>query len=101
MNNKKFTVMIAGLAKAGMEEYVKRCLVQLMEHSRQDKGCIIYNIHQSIDNPLEFMAYMVWESEAAFNSHNKKPEMQEFKKQLAKVWFEEQSPKTYWHLLKF
>ena len=99
MNNKNFTVMIAGIAKSGMEEYIKRHLIQIMEHSRQDKGCIIYNIHQSTDNLSEFMVYMLWESEAAFESHNKKPEMQEFKKQLATVWFEEQSPKTYWHLL--
>jgi quinol monooxygenase YgiN len=99
MNNKSFTVMIAGIAKSGMEEYVKRYLIQLMEHSRKDKGCIIYNIHQSIDNPSEFMVYMLWESEAAFESHNKKPEMQEFKKQLAQDMFMEQSPKTYWHLL--
>lgn len=99
MNDKNFTVMIAGIAKAGMEEYVKRYLIQLMEHSQQDKGCIIYNIHQSIDNPAEFMVYMLWESEAAFKSHNQKPEMQEFKKRLAKDMFQEQSPKTYWHLL--
>lgn len=99
MSNQNFTVMIAGLAKSGMEEYVKHGLIELMKHSRQDKGCIIYNIHQSIDNPLEFMVYMIWESEATFNAHNKKQEMQEFKKQLAKVWFVEQSPKTYWYLL--
>lgn len=99
MSNQNFTVMIAGIAKPGMEEYVKRVLLQLMEHSRLDKGCIFYNIHQSIENPTEFMVYMLWESKAAFDSHNKKPEMQEFKKQLAKDLFMEQSPKTYWHLL--
>lgn len=100
MSHNGFTVMIAGLAKSGMEAYVKRYLTELMEHSRQDKGCFTYNIHQSIDNPSEFMVYMIWESEAAFHAHNQKPEMQEFKKRLAKDMFFEQSPKTYWHLLK-
>lgn len=99
MGSQKFTVMVAGIAKTGMEEYVKRCLTQVMEHSRQDKGCILYNVHQSIENPSEFMAYMIWESEAAFNAHNKKSEMQEFKHELAKIWFVQQSPKTFWHLL--
>ena len=99
MNNGNYTVMIAGIAKSGMEAYVKRYLKQLMGHSRQDKGCILYNIHQSIDNPSEFMVYMQWESKEAFEQHNQKPEMQEFKHQLAEEMFEEQSPKTYWHLL--
>lgn len=99
MNNGNYTVMIAGIAKSGMEAYVKRYLKQLMEHSRQDKGCIIYNIHQSIDNPSEFMVYMQWVSKDAFEQHNQKPEMQEFKHKLSNQMFEEQSPKTYWHLL--
>lgn len=91
--------MIAGIAKFGMEDYVKHCLKQLMEHSRQDKGCIYYYIHQSIDNPSEFMVYMQWESKEAYELHNQKPEMQEFKHKLANQMFGEQSPKTYWHLL--
>lgn len=53
MVDKNFTVMIAGVAKSGMEAYVERFLKQLMEHSRVDKGCITYNIHQSIDNPCK------------------------------------------------
>lgn len=99
MNNGNFTVMIAGIAKSGMEEYVKRYLKQLMEHSRKDDGCILYNIHQSIENPAEFMVYMQWVSQEAFEQHNQKLEMQEFKHKLAEEMFEEQSPKTYWHLL--
>ena len=99
MNNGNYTVMIAGIAKSGMEDYVKRFLQQLMEHSQKDKGCIMYNIHQSIDNPSEFMVYMQWKNKEAFEQHNLKPEMQEFKHKLAKEMFEEQSPKTYWHLL--
>ncbi|MFZ2314453.1 MAG: putative quinol monooxygenase [Gammaproteobacteria bacterium] len=99
MNKNNFTLMIAGLAKPGMEEYVKRVLKQLMENSQQDEGCIVYNVHQSIDNPSEFMVYMQWESKEAFEHHNEKPEVKEFRKRLAKEMFDEQSPKTYWHLL--
>lgn len=99
MNNGNFTVMIAGLAKPGMEDYVKKYLKQMMERSRQDKGCITYNVHQSIENPTEFMVYMQWINQEAFDHHNQKPEMQEFKHKLANEMFVEQSPKTYWHLL--
>ena len=99
MSNGTYTVMIAGIAKAGMETYVKRYLTQMMEHSRKDAGCITYNIHQSINNPSEFMVYMQWTSKQAFEQHNQKPEMQEFKHKLSNEMFEEQSPKTYWHFI--
>lgn len=99
MSNKLFTVMIAGIAKSGMEEYVRKNLIEIMQHSKNDSGCITYNIHESINTPGEFMVYMTWKDEASFDQHNQKPEMQEFKKKLAPLWFEEQSPKTYWTTL--
>lgn len=99
MQTNHCAVMIAGLAKPGMEEYVKRYLKQIMQHSTRDAGCIIYNIHQSTEIPTEFMVYMLWESKKAFEEHNKKPEMQEFKKQLAHQMFDMQSPKTFWKLI--
>lgn len=96
MENRNFAVMIAGVVKPGMEDYIKHFLHEMMEHTRKDKGCILYNIHQSIENPLEFMVYMLWKNQKSFEEHNKKPEMQEFKKELAHKMFEEMSPKTYW-----
>jgi len=100
MNDKKFTVMVAGVAKAGMEDYIKDYLTRLMEHSRRDKGCIIYNVHQSTHDTREFMMYSVWKSEEAFEEHNQKPELQEFKKELAPEMFDAQSPKTYWQIIE-
>jgi len=99
MGKEHFTVLIAGRAKAGMEDYVKQFLVKLVAHSRQDEGCIIYNIHQSTEDPGEFMLYSTWRDEAAFHAHNQQPHMEEFKHKLAPELFGQQSPKTYWHLL--
>ena len=99
MSSNKFAVMVAGMAQQGMEDYVQEYLQRLMEHSQKDPGCLTYNIHKSLKNPNEFMMYSVWESEAAFNEHNMKPEMQEFKKKLTKEMFDVQSGKTHWELL--
>ena len=99
MGANHFVVMIAGMAKPGMEDYVERSLIHIMEHSRKDNGCLAYNIHVSQENPAEFMVYMVWTNREAFEAHNRKPDMIEFRKQLASQWFEQQSPKTYWHML--
>ncbi|MEM1243446.1 MAG: putative quinol monooxygenase [Pseudomonadota bacterium] len=100
MSQEKFTVMIAGIVPPDMTDYAKRYLTGMMLYSRQDPGCHIYNIHQSVDQPNEFMMYSVWDNQQAFEAHNQRSEMQEFKKQLAKAMFQEQSPKTYWQLLE-
>lgn len=98
--DKYFTVLVAGRAKEGMEDYVKGFLTDLMDKSRQDKGCITYNIHQSTENPREFMLYSVWRDQTSFDDHNNTPHMQEFKHELHKELFTKESPKTYWNLLK-
>lgn len=99
MGNKYFTFMVAGMAKRGMEDYVKHFLTDLMIKSRQDKGCIAYNIHQSTDNPQEFMLYSLWRDKKSFENHNQSFHMQEFKQQLHTELFAKESPKTYWNLL--
>lgn len=99
MAEQPFTVMIAGVTKPGMEDYVRNFLIRLMEESKNDTGCILYNIHESTQNPGEFMLYSIWKDEAAFDKHNESPLMQEFKKELASDMFDHQSPKTYWKIL--
>lgn len=100
MDNKYFTVMVAGMAKEGMEDYIKNFLTDLMAKSRQDKGCVTYNIHQSTENPQEFMLYSIWRDQDAFEKHNETLHMQEFKQKLHKELFSKESPKTYWNLLE-
>ncbi len=100
MENKPYAIMIAGITTPDMADYVKGYLLRMMEHSRHETGCILYNIHQSKDKPNEFMMYSVWKDQADFEKHNQTPEMQEFKHELAKAMFEIQSPKTIWELLE-
>lgn len=99
MSNINYTVMVAGVVPDDMQEYVKNYLKTMMDHSRDDAGCIAYNVHQSLSDPNEFMMYSVWTDREAFEKHNQKPEMQEFKKKLAQSMFQELSPKTYWTLI--
>lgn len=56
-------------AKPGKEEELKKVLVNLISPSRGEKGCVDYHIAQSSENPGDFMAFMVYENEDAFNRH--------------------------------
>jgi len=99
MPNPRIAIMIAGIAKPGMEDYIKHFLTDLMHASQQDGGCLVYQVHQSSENPAEFMMYSQWENLAAFEQHNESPMMKEFKKELAKELFTQTSPKTFWEIL--
>ncbi len=94
-----FAVMVAGLASEDMKDYVSQYLAHMMRLSRKNDGCLVYNVHQSLNNSCEFMMYSEWVDEAAFEEHNSTPEMQEFINELAKAMFNVTSPKTYWQLL--
>ena len=69
MSNKNYTVMVAGMTQPDMQIYVKNYLKRLMQYSRQDKGCITYNIHQSIKDPCEFMIYEAFTSMDGVTAH--------------------------------
>ncbi|MBA2654454.1 MAG: antibiotic biosynthesis monooxygenase [Gammaproteobacteria bacterium] len=99
MDDRYYAFIVAGLAKEGTENHVLNFLKELMTKSRQDEGCIIYNIHQSTDNHQEFVLYSLWENREAFERHNQTPHMQAFKHELHKKLFDKESAKTYWNLL--
>lgn len=100
MADKAFAVMIAGIAQPGMEDYVAHFFGEMVQKSRKDAGCLIYNIHRSTKNPAEFMLYSAWKNEESFEQHNQTDHMDEFKHKLADNMFEVQSPKTYWELIE-
>ena len=99
MHKDNFVMMIAAKATPGMEGYLRHFFYELMQQSRNEKGCRTYNVHESLDHLGEFMLYGVWDSPEDFEHHNASPHMQEFKKQLSKKLFAIQSPKTTWRIL--
>jgi quinol monooxygenase YgiN len=62
-----------------------RYLIKLMKNPRQDTGRIVYNVHQVVNNAMEFMVDILLEDKESFLSHNVKPEVRAFKKYTAKA----------------
>ena len=59
------------VAKKGHEQDVETQLLGLVAPSRQDPGCLSYNLHQSLDDPAVFVFYETWESAALLEEHGK------------------------------
>lgn len=79
------TVIAFITAKAGMQQQVREVLLDLVAQTRQEKGCVNYDLHQSQENPREFVMYENWESAAALDAHAKSAHLQAFGKAAAQL----------------
>lgn len=58
----KLTIVAKIKAKAGKVELVKTELIRLVDFTRNEKGCINYDLHQDNTDPSLFLFYENWES---------------------------------------
>jgi quinol monooxygenase YgiN len=56
-------------AVEGAEDRLRDVLTALVVESRQEQGCLRYDLLRSDDDPQEFALYEEWESVAALNAH--------------------------------
>ena len=64
------TVIAAIKVKAGSEERALALLSSIVPPTREEPGCLVYDLHQSIHDPSEFMFYERWTSDAALTAHS-------------------------------
>lgn len=65
-------VVIAKItAVEGQSEPAKAALLELVEPTKKEEGCIQYDFHQDLNNPHLFYAYEIWESMAHLQAHGK------------------------------
>jgi quinol monooxygenase YgiN len=76
MNTQALTVTAQIAAKPGQENEVRRLLLSLLGPSRQDPGCINYDLHQGIEGPSQFLLHENWTSENLLEQHLQTPHVQ-------------------------
>jgi quinol monooxygenase YgiN len=63
------TVVAELHAKAGKEEDLRRALLDLIEPTRPEEGCVQYDLHVHTDNPCRFVFYENWVSKEHLDRH--------------------------------
>ncbi len=71
MKHNKLTIVASILAKPEKLEFVKSELIKLIEPTRNEEGCINYDLHQDNDNPNQFLFFENWESRELWQAHMK------------------------------
>ncbi|MFC6633183.1 putative quinol monooxygenase [Microbulbifer taiwanensis] len=65
-------------AKTGMEEELGRRLRALVAPTREEPGCIDYQLHRSNDDPALWMLYENWRSRRDLDLHFETPYLRDF-----------------------
>lgn len=68
--------------KEGREDGVKRVLHEVLIGSREEEGCIQYDVHQSLED-ITFVIYEVWKNQDAVESHINSAHYEKYRNEIA------------------
>ena len=73
MSIKTVTVVATFQARPGKEAELKNALIGLVTPTRQEAGCINYDLHASPEDPAKFLFHENWTSKELLDAHLKSP----------------------------
>ncbi len=73
------TLVAIAQAKPWKEKVLEETLLELVELTRKEAGCINYDLHRSIDKPGKFVFYENWVDQAALDHHRMMPYIVDFR----------------------
>jgi len=73
------TKQVIFVAKEGCEDKLKKLLEDMVEPSRNEDGCLLYNIYQMSEKPSTFVVIESWRDEAALKGHQNSPHYATYK----------------------
>ena len=69
MSAKNITVVAAFQARPGKETELKNALIGLVAPTRNEAGCLNYDLHASPEDPAKFLFHENWTSKAHLDAH--------------------------------
>lgn len=70
---KAYAVIAFLEAKPGKESELENELIAVSEASRKESTCLMYRLHQDLNNPAHFVLYENWTSKASHEQQFQKP----------------------------
>jgi quinol monooxygenase YgiN len=66
-------------AKPGQEDALREALLALIPTTRQEEGCVQYDLHESAEQQGRFLFFENWTSREALDRHLAAPHLEAFK----------------------
>jgi quinol monooxygenase YgiN len=78
MNAQSLTVVATLKARPGKESRLREELLALIGTTRQEPGCLNYDLHQATDDSGRFLFHENWTSQQHLDDHLARPHLQAF-----------------------
>ena len=69
MSKTSLTIIATFQARPGKESELRAALIGLLSPTRNEAGCLNYDVHQSVDDPAKFLFHENWTSQAHLDAH--------------------------------
>ena len=79
MPDSELVIVARITAKPGHAPDLRAELIKLIEPSRQDPGCLQYDLHQSREHPETFLFYERWTAHELWEAHMNTPHLNSFR----------------------
>jgi quinol monooxygenase YgiN len=76
MKAASLTVVARIKAKPGQEAVLRQELLGLLPITRQEPGCLNYDLHEAVDQPGHFLFHENWTSKQHLDEHLGRPHVQ-------------------------
>jgi quinol monooxygenase YgiN len=78
MNSTSLVVVATMKSKPGQEAALRRELLGLIPITRQEPGCLNYDLHVAVGHPDHFLFHETWTSKKHLEDHLARPHLQAF-----------------------
>jgi len=74
-------IYLTAIVKSKPEHIVEvlQVLENMVTETRKESACLLYDLHQGIEDKNLFVFYEIWESQHGLDLHNEQPYIKEFK----------------------
>ena len=87
MSAKPLTLTVAFQARPGKEAELRRALTAMLAPTRQEAGCLHYDLHIAADDPAKFLFHESWASREHHAAHDKTPHVQNLRAHIGELSF--------------
>lgn len=95
MTNKPIIMTVLFQALPGKEAELREALTGLLAPTRQEDGCIFYDLHVAADDPSKLLFHESWASDEHHKAHDRTPHIQALRAKIGglslpavKTWWE-------------
>jgi quinol monooxygenase YgiN len=92
----QITIVACFRAKPGKQNELEKLLTELLEPTRQEDGCLNYDLHKSQDDPQQFMLHENWTCDATYQAHRKSAHLLNARDKLLSLLEGEQYDVSLW-----